>query len=233
MRFRSRRPERPLRSDGDQRRSRILSAAKALFAARGFEGATTRQIASASRSNIAAIRYYFGDKAGLVIAVIEQTIRDVAEGGQHPTVRADLPPRQALREWVRWVLRTGRRRQRGLGAGPRVVMQSLAVRGPLARLIADRVGAPVRANIHALIDLFFPESAPAPVRERAFVLIFSLCSHFAHSGPVLENMGIAVPEDDAALDALAEDLARFIVGGLAGLHPLRPGILEQEARADA
>lgn len=230
MRLKSQRAH---RSDGDQRRSRILRAARALFASRGFEAATTRQIASAARSNIASIRYYFGDKAGLIVAVIEQTIRDVAEGGDHPTIRTDLPPDRALQTWIGWVLRTGRRRQRGLGAGPRIVMQSLTIRGPLARLIAQRVGAPVRASIHGLLDRFYPEHTPAAVRERAYVMIFSLCSHFAHGGPILENMGIAVPDDDDALDALASDLARFIIGGLGRLHPLRPDVSEPADRGTA
>jgi AcrR family transcriptional regulator len=46
-------------------RQRLLHAALRCFAEHGFEKTTTRMIADAAQANVAAIRYYFGDKAGL------------------------------------------------------------------------------------------------------------------------------------------------------------------------
>ena len=60
------------RSDGAQARARILYAALALFAAKGFAKTSTRQIATAAGANIAAISYYFGDKAGLYAATFTE-----------------------------------------------------------------------------------------------------------------------------------------------------------------
>jgi len=53
------------RSDGEQSRERLLHAAMRLFAAQGFSKTSTREIAQAASANVAAISYYFGDKAGL------------------------------------------------------------------------------------------------------------------------------------------------------------------------
>ncbi|MYN17904.1 CerR family C-terminal domain-containing protein [Rugamonas sp. FT107W] len=53
------------RSDGEQSRERLLLAAMRLFAAQGFSKTSTREIAQAANANVAAISYYFGDKAGL------------------------------------------------------------------------------------------------------------------------------------------------------------------------
>jgi AcrR family transcriptional regulator len=53
------------RSDGEQSRERMLLAAMRLFAAQGFSKTSTREIAQAAGANVAAISYYFGDKAGL------------------------------------------------------------------------------------------------------------------------------------------------------------------------
>ena len=61
---RSPRP-RPQRSDGEQTRERLMHAALRLFAQHGFEKTSTREIAEAAGTNLAAIKYYFGDKAGL------------------------------------------------------------------------------------------------------------------------------------------------------------------------
>jgi AcrR family transcriptional regulator len=55
----------PLRSDGIEARNRLLDAAMALFAEKGFAKTSTREIAQAAQVNIASISYYFGDKAGL------------------------------------------------------------------------------------------------------------------------------------------------------------------------
>ncbi|GAB2851841.1 CerR family C-terminal domain-containing protein [Pseudoduganella ginsengisoli] len=53
------------RSDGEQSRERLLLAAMRLFAEQGYAKASTREIALAAGANVAAISYYFGDKAGL------------------------------------------------------------------------------------------------------------------------------------------------------------------------
>ena len=59
----------PLRSDGAEARNRLLDAALALFAEKGFAKTSTREIALAAHANIASISYYFGDKEGLYKAV--------------------------------------------------------------------------------------------------------------------------------------------------------------------
>lgn len=59
----------PLRSDGAEARARLLEAALALFAEKGFSKTSTREIALAAQANVASICYYFGDKAGLYRAV--------------------------------------------------------------------------------------------------------------------------------------------------------------------
>ncbi|MBV7537100.1 CerR family C-terminal domain-containing protein [Duganella sp. sic0402] len=53
------------RSDGEQSRERLLHAAMRLFGEQGYSKTSTREIAQAAGANVAAISYYFGDKAGL------------------------------------------------------------------------------------------------------------------------------------------------------------------------
>ena len=62
-------PAKPLRSDGVEARNRLLDAALALFAEKGFAKTSTREIALAAQVNIASISYYFGDKEGLYKAI--------------------------------------------------------------------------------------------------------------------------------------------------------------------
>jgi AcrR family transcriptional regulator len=60
------------RSDGVEARQQLLHAALRLFSEKGFAKTSTREIAMAASANIASIRYYFGDKAGLYRAVFTE-----------------------------------------------------------------------------------------------------------------------------------------------------------------
>jgi AcrR family transcriptional regulator len=57
------------RTDGEASRERLLQAGLRLFAQQGYARTSTRELAEAAQVNVAAISYYFGDKAGLYRAV--------------------------------------------------------------------------------------------------------------------------------------------------------------------
>lgn len=77
---------------GEDTRRRILEAALDLFAAQGYEGASTRQIAEGAGVNLPAIQYYFGNKEGLYRAIIEDIVADTERHMAEvaPRVRAAL-----------------------------------------------------------------------------------------------------------------------------------------------
>jgi AcrR family transcriptional regulator len=58
------------RQRSEETRRRILEIALALFAAEGFDSASTRAIAEQAGVNLPAIQYYFGSKDGLYRAAI-------------------------------------------------------------------------------------------------------------------------------------------------------------------
>lgn len=77
---------------GEDTRRRILETALDLFAAHGYEGASTRQIAEGAGVNLPAIQYYFGNKEGLYRAIIEDIVADTERhmAEVSPRVRAAL-----------------------------------------------------------------------------------------------------------------------------------------------
>ena len=58
-------------------RERILDAALQTFAEKGFDGATTRQIASRANVPLGLLRYYFGDKLKLWQAAVDQAFGEI------------------------------------------------------------------------------------------------------------------------------------------------------------
>lgn len=71
-------------------RSRLVTSALRLFAEKGYGAASTREICEAAGANISAIRYYFGDKAGLYRAAFTEPMGD-APCGSNVATYADLP----------------------------------------------------------------------------------------------------------------------------------------------
>lgn len=58
----------------DATRERLLTTAIDIFGRRGFEGASTRELAAAAGANLQAIRYYFDNKEGLYLAAAEHLV---------------------------------------------------------------------------------------------------------------------------------------------------------------
>ncbi len=63
---------RKTRADGVEARQVLLHTALRLFSEKGFAKTSTRAIAQAAGANVAAISYYFGDKAGLYRAAFTE-----------------------------------------------------------------------------------------------------------------------------------------------------------------
>ncbi len=91
--------------DGETR-TRVLNVATRLFAARGFEKVTVREICREANANIAAVNYHFRDKMGLYLEVLGQAIElmkgtlvAAKAGGQ------GRPPDEKLRIYVEVFLR--------------------------------------------------------------------------------------------------------------------------------
>jgi AcrR family transcriptional regulator len=61
----------PREDRGDVTRQKLLTASIDVFGRLGFDGTTTRALATAAEVNLQAIPYYFGSKEGLYIAVAD------------------------------------------------------------------------------------------------------------------------------------------------------------------
>ena len=64
-------------SGADQTRLALVQAALKLFGQKGFDGTSTREIATAARANIGSIAYHFGGKEGLRSACAEHIVDTV------------------------------------------------------------------------------------------------------------------------------------------------------------
>jgi AcrR family transcriptional regulator len=70
---------RPVASDGDGRRRRIIEVARQQFALSGYVGTTNREIAEQAGITTGAIYHYFASKLDLYLAVFEETDQRILE----------------------------------------------------------------------------------------------------------------------------------------------------------
>ena len=80
-------------------RARILAAAIAEFASRGFKGASMDAIAARTDTTRALINYYFGSKEKLYLAVLECVYAEIREA-ENKLDLDHLPPKDAIRRIV-------------------------------------------------------------------------------------------------------------------------------------
>ena len=66
------------REDGAETRSRILNSACELFAERGYQAARVADICERAGANVAAVNYYFGDKATLYTEAWQEAFKKCA-----------------------------------------------------------------------------------------------------------------------------------------------------------
>jgi AcrR family transcriptional regulator len=172
---------------------RLLDAAEAVFAQKGFEAATTRAIATRARLNTGLIQYHFGGKQALYEGVLERRLRKAREIFDGATAMVDaasgLPmTREVLKLATVTVLRSFVRLVQENPDFHRIMMREQAAGLPVARRILVRV-----LPLEPLAKLFERAQKEGLVRRDvhpglvAFVLLHmhQLC---LTAGPLLKKL---------------------------------------------
>jgi TetR/AcrR family transcriptional regulator, regulator of cefoperazone and chloramphenicol sensitivity len=142
---RSRRP-----AISDPTREKLLDTAGRIFADRGYQAATVREICDAAGENVAAIHYHFGDKLGLYTQVVQQSMQAAEIEGIRNALNLNSPPQDILRAVIRARLRSIER-----GDLPdwhfRILIHEMAQPTPVLRQLINEVGTPLFQRLLTVI----------------------------------------------------------------------------------
>lgn len=207
---------RPDESDRQGTREKLLETAGLIFAEKGPQGATGREICEAAGANAAAINYHFGGMDGLYAAVLEAgRDRIVATADLAAAVSSAAAPEDKLRAVVRLVARGLLRTDRSSWAlrllTREVMAPSPVGAGVLLATAQARLGV-LKALLAAILEL--PTDHPA-VSRCCVSITAPLQLLLLADRAVLKRV---YPELDFSADgveALADHFVRFAMAGLA------------------
>jgi len=201
-------------SHDPQTRERLLQAAGEVFARRGFERATVREICRKAHANVAAVNYHFGGKRRLYTEAIQYGVRRALETfppdlglGPRPT------PEQRLQAFIRAFL------HRFLDTGQpewhaRLVARELVEPTPALDALVERIIRPLSERLRGIVrDLLGKQAGDETVR-RCTLSIVGQCLLYHHSRPVLERLYGRQRYTEARIEELARHITQFSLGAI-------------------
>ncbi|GAB6166237.1 CerR family C-terminal domain-containing protein [Thermostilla marina] len=199
-------------------KTRIIEAAGPIFAEKGFEGATAREICDAAGVNVAAVNYYFGSKENLYAEVVRSAMPVLAEDFTTVASDAGMTPEDKLRLFIRTLV------EHMLGRPAPVWKAMLVMREMLSQssLCREQFIAHIRMNFQALLsilDQLLPPGTPEHRRYQTAFSVISQCVHYRGAAEIIREL---VPPDLYASRftpaCIAEHITQFVFASL-GLGP--------------
>lgn len=193
-------------------RAALIAAAAPLFAAHGFDGTKTREIADKAKANVSAINYHFGSKMGLYQAVIKQHAEAMIASFPLETeaVRQSGP---AVR--LRWLVYNLLRRvfshsDDKIKICAREFVEPTEALDFLVKEVVAQQFAIMKTVVAAVLEREVDEAE----LHRFAVSVVSQCFHYGMAEPMLTRLGVKLPESDEDIAALADHITRFSLAGL-------------------
>lgn len=198
-------------------RERLLDAAGAVFAARGFREATVREICQRAEVNVAAIHYHFGDKLELYSETLRRCLRDglaryPIDGGLAPNAPAGERLFAFVRSFLLRILGDGRPDWQG-----QLIAREMMEPTPALDRLVEEVVRPLFKHLCGLVaELLGERASPALVILCARSVV-SQCVFYHHSRPVLERLSPGETLGTEQLERLARHVTAFSLAALQGL----------------
>jgi TetR/AcrR family transcriptional regulator, regulator of cefoperazone and chloramphenicol sensitivity len=200
----------------NETRARLLRAAARLFAERGFNHVSIRDICEEAGSNVASVNYHFGDKLGLyreLIGSVAEEMNDAKNSAFESALGQSAE--EQLRSYVRGFL------HQLLDANPEKVcrLEKLIAREtteptPALDLIIEKGIRPAAERLCKLVGEFVDLPAHDPLVRQAASAIQGLCIWYRSSRIVAERMFPELQFTPERIDEMAQFVADFALAGL-------------------
>lgn len=202
----------------DDTRHRLLDAAGEVFAEKGFQAATVREICRRAEANLAAVNYHFGDKEHLYV----EAVKHAQFGGVSeppPELPPDTPPAVQLQEYIRRMLARLLDDSRPAWHTRLMAREMIEPSEACVAIIEPYVRSNFELLNRILAELLPPET-PAADRHLVAFSIVGQCLHFKIHAPIAVRL---VGEEELQtydVARLADHVARFSLAALGHGRPV-------------
>ncbi len=201
-------------------RHRVLEAAEAEFAEKGYEAATVRDICRRAGANVAAVNYYFRDKDTLY----RETLRVAhecadGEGPGQPAFEwpADLAPVDKLGAFIRHMAM--RMHAPARPTALQLLMREFAHPSPAAQEVILRYIRPKAFALRGILEEMFPGTDPRRLLMVGFSVIGQIL-FYRQNRPVVELIFGKDHVDALDAEMVADHVTRFTLAALGHGEPV-------------
>jgi AcrR family transcriptional regulator len=200
-------------TESDTTRERITIAAGEIFAERGFDGTTVRDICQRAGANIAAVNYYFGDKQRLYVEAVCQAHRWRMEQFPLPAWSDKTSAETKLGGFIATFVR---RVRSGPGATwhSKLMMREMA--NPTAAC-AELVQSSIRPQFEILLQILRELTSDGVSLDVLRLTAFSIvgqCLFYHFADPVIRNLLSGDEYAALDLDLLSNQITDFSLAGI-------------------
>ncbi|NOZ78666.1 MAG: TetR/AcrR family transcriptional regulator [Acidobacteria bacterium] len=202
---------------GDATRTRLLDAAERLFAEKGFEHTSVRDITANAGTNVAAVNYHFGGKDNLYREVFHRRLADLRE--RRISTLADLfesPGGTATLEDVVSTFTSAFLEPLMDHSEGRLLIELIAremVSPHLPRVVFfEEMIDPVRESLGRALRSVVPGLTEDQASRCVHSIIGQLV-HVIHHAQLSEQAG-RQPQEELDLHTIADHVTRFSIGGI-------------------
>jgi TetR/AcrR family transcriptional regulator, regulator of cefoperazone and chloramphenicol sensitivity len=201
-------------------RRRIVEAAGAVFAAKGFQAATVREICQLAEVNIAAISYYFEDKASLYRDILRAAAEQEKAAYPLPDWAPGTSSATKLHDFILVVMR----RLGGVGQSmwqSRLIVREILQPTEFCRDLTEHHFRPHFELMLEILNEILPSDTPDHTRLQTAQTIFGQCIAFRVTSETSRLLiGDEAMSSHYSPEGLAKHITQFTLAALGLAAPL-------------
>ncbi|MBU1626352.1 CerR family C-terminal domain-containing protein, partial [bacterium] len=194
----------------------LLEAAGNIFAQKGYNAATVREISKSAKANLASINYYFGDKKKLYYAVIKDALDYALEKfppnmGIDETVLPEKKLHTFVRSFLLRILDDGRPSWHG-----KLLTREISEPTSALDLIVEEIFKPLHRRLSSIVgELLDMSKIDSKIRFCTFSII-GQCLFYCHSRSVIMKI-YSMKLELEEIEVLANHITDFSLTAIKGL----------------
>jgi len=192
----------------DPTREKLLEAAGPIFADRGYQATTIREICAGAGANVAAINYHFGDKLGLYSEVLQQSVRAAQVLAVHNAPDQNISPEDMLRALIRARLRSINGKDLP-DWHSRLLAHEFAQPTPALRQLIEKLARPIHKRLLELIGRIIGLPPNDDNTRLCAISVVGQVLAYVLPGPLLTEVWPELKMTPEQVERIADHIADF------------------------